>query len=135
VEHVERIRGSARHLLRLIEQILSFSRMEAGIESVDVTPISVGAIVREVTGIVEPLAQGKDLTLIVELPEPDYSINTDIGKLEQILLNLLSNAVKFTPQGKIELNVLPADTWSGFLSRSGKPSRPARARPRVPVSA
>ena len=114
VQHVNRIRSSARHLLRLIEEILTFSRMEAGREYIEFSYTPISVVGRDVASIIKPLAAEKNLEFIVNLPEPDYEIHTDIGKVEQILLNLLSNAVKFTPSGKVELTIVPADNWTHF---------------------
>jgi signal transduction histidine kinase len=113
-QHVGRIRSSARHLLRLIEEILTFSRMEAGREWIDCAEVKIGDVGREVAGIIKPLAAERGLEFRVELPQPDYAMHTDPGKLEQILLNLLSNAVKFTPGGSIGLTVVRVDDWTHF---------------------
>jgi PAS domain S-box-containing protein len=98
---VERIRLSAQHLLQLIEEILTFSRVEAGRERVDVEPVALRALAREVSAIIEPLAEKRGLTFRVEVPDQEVTLETDPRKVRQILLNLLGNAVKFTAQGEV----------------------------------
>ena len=104
-EHVTRIGLSARHLLQIIEEILSFSRMEAGREIVDSAPVDLAELVREVSAIIEPLAQGKGLRFETDAGDIPVRLQTDGRKLRQILVNLLGNAVKFTDEGEVELSV------------------------------
>jgi len=99
--HATRIETSARHLLRIIEQILAFSRLEAGREEVHPEPVELGELVRETAALMQPLAEQKQLRFALDLPDAPLPAVTDAGKLRQILLNLLSNAVKFTDQGVV----------------------------------
>ena len=96
---LSRIRAGADHLLGLIDEILTYSRVEAGKEVVRLEEEEVGTIVDEAVTMVKPLAEAKGLTLTVDAP--NGRMLTDGGKLRQILLNLLSNAVKFTDRGEI----------------------------------
>jgi PAS domain S-box-containing protein len=102
-EKVKRIIASAHHLRELIDEILSFSRMEAGEEEVRIERRDLGKIVREIAEDAEPLARMKGLDLQVETPTEAAPIHTDPGKLRQILRNLLSNAIKFTDRGEIRI--------------------------------
>ncbi|MBW3571887.1 MAG: PAS domain S-box protein [Gemmatimonadetes bacterium] len=101
LQYVGRVGLSARHLSQLIEEILAFSRLEAGRETVAAAPVDVGEVVREVEAIVEPLAREKGLRLVVNAAAPSPPLRTDPRKLRQILLNLLGNAIKFTARGEI----------------------------------
>lgn len=112
--HVDRIRSSARHLLRLIEEILTFARAEAGREQIHLEEVPIEQIVSEVGAIIEPLARKKNLDFQLHPPRRSYTIRTDVGKLEQILLNLLANAVKFTPRGRVVLEIEEVDGWTHF---------------------
>jgi signal transduction histidine kinase/DNA-binding NarL/FixJ family response regulator len=103
VGHVDRIRGSARHLLRLIEEILTYARMEAGREQLDIQEFDSEAVIRDVIALIEPLALDRKLELVCRLPDHQVTLRSDPGKLQQILLNLLSNAVKFTDNGEVGL--------------------------------
>ncbi|HEX2092026.1 MAG TPA: ATP-binding protein [Longimicrobiaceae bacterium] len=97
---VERITVSARHLLEVIDAILTHVRIEAGREEVSVETVDVGRILDEAAVVAEPLAAAKGLSFRVEpSPEP-LLVETDPRKLRQILVNLLGNAVKFTDRGE-----------------------------------
>jgi signal transduction histidine kinase len=102
--HVERIGAAARHLLQLIEEILSFTRTEAGRDIVAFQPIDLKDLVDEVKAVIEPLASQKGLSFQVSRADcPD--LTSDPRKLRQILLNLLGNAVKFTDRGSVRLDI------------------------------
>ncbi|MDP9205176.1 MAG: CHASE3 domain-containing protein [Gemmatimonadota bacterium] len=98
---LSRIRASADHLLGLIDEILTFSRVEAGKEVARLEEVELRPLVDEAATMVRPLAEAKGLELRVEVP--DGRLLTDGVKLRQILLNLLSNAAKFTDRGAITL--------------------------------
>jgi signal transduction histidine kinase len=102
-QQLERIRMSALHLLGLINELLSFSRLEAGQETVLREPVELRGVLEEAAVIIEPLARSKGLTLTLDAPESPIVITTDRGKVRQMLVNLLSNAVKFTARGTITL--------------------------------
>jgi signal transduction histidine kinase len=103
--HVERITFSAKHLLRLIDEILTFTRVEAGREQVRHEPVSVREIVAQSTEVVEPLAAEKGIRLTAQTVDDPLVIESDAGKVRQILLNLLSNAVKFTDHGSVHVEL------------------------------
>jgi signal transduction histidine kinase len=110
VGQVERVRLSATHLLQLIEEILSFSRLEAAQETVEADETSLGDIVQAAASVVEALAVKKGLKFNVEAPASTVRMFTDARKCKQILINLLSNAVKFTANGSVSLAVSIIDT-------------------------
>jgi len=106
-QKVERIGISARHLLGLIEEILTFSRLEAGEERVEAAPVDVGALVEEVMALTEPLAAARGLRFTVHAPAaalPD-TLESDARKIRQVLINVLGNAIKFTDSGEVSLAV------------------------------
>ena len=94
-----RIRASADHLLGLIDEVLTFSRLDVGKEVVRRDEVRLAPIVAEALAMVTPLAESKGLTLRDETVDAD--LFTDDGKVRQILLNLLSNAIKFSDDGEI----------------------------------
>jgi signal transduction histidine kinase len=123
LQHLGRIDAAARHLLGLIEGILSFARLEAGKEQVKPTDADAVQLAEDVIAFVEPLAKVKGLDLRLTAAGRPQSIRTDSAKVRQILLNLLSNAVKFTNEGHITVDVrregsssiwTVADTGSGI---------------------
>jgi PAS domain S-box-containing protein len=98
-EYLSRVRGSQHHLLRIITDLLNYSRIEAGQVEYDLAAVSLHELAEDVLPMVEPQALLKGLTLI-HGPCPIGVVGyTDRVKAEQIVLNLLSNAVKFTPPG------------------------------------
>jgi PAS domain S-box-containing protein len=103
-EHVHRIGRATRHLISIIEEILVFSRMEAGRETLSLAPVDLAELTREVAAIVEPLAAGKRLRFTAPEPPPG-EVMTDGRKLRQILINLLGNAIKFTDEGEVSFAV------------------------------
>jgi PAS domain S-box-containing protein len=112
---VERIRASARHLLQLIEEILSFARIESGGEEVRTELVSAHELAQEAAAVIEPLAHSRQLDFELDLPGEPVSLETDAGKTRQVLVNLLSNAVKFTERGTVTLRVRPDDERDGVL--------------------
>ena len=103
LKQLSRIRAGADHLLGLIDEVLTFSRVEAGKEVLREDEVRLRPLIEEAVVMVMPLAEAKGLSLRVDVP--DAQLQTDGGKLRQILLNLLSNAVKFTDRGEISVRV------------------------------
>ena len=101
--YVERIRTAAWHLFQLIEEILTFARLEAAREVVTPERIELVPFLRECATLIEPVARDKGLDFRLELLVEGVVLRTDPRKLRQILLNLLSNAVKFTDHGSVLL--------------------------------
>jgi PAS domain S-box-containing protein len=99
VTQLGRIRASAGHLLGLIDEVLTFSRVDAGKEVIRQDQVDLSPLVRDAIAMVAPSAAAKGLTLVYAGPE--LQLITDEGKLRQILLNLLSNAIKFSDRGEI----------------------------------
>ncbi len=97
-QYLERIRSSQQHLLAIINDILNFSRVEAGQVTYVIEPVSLCATIEAVTPMIEPQATAKDIR-IRHPAGADAVARADHSKVEQILLNLLSNAVKFTERG------------------------------------
>jgi signal transduction histidine kinase len=104
-QHMGRVKAGAQHLLGIIEEILTFSRVEAGREPVHPEAVDPAAIAADAVALVEVQARQKGLALRVVLGDAPAEVVTDPGKLRQILVNLLGNAVKFTEQGEVELRV------------------------------
>ena len=95
---LSRIRHNQRHLLQLVTDVLSFSRMEAGKIEYHVEPVRLADVVAEVRPIVETQIATKGLAYAEEVAA-DRVVYADREKLKQVLVNLLSNATKFTPPG------------------------------------
>jgi signal transduction histidine kinase len=100
-EQLQRIKVSAMQLLALIEEILLYARVEAGRETVRVEPVVVRGVVDDALGFVAPTAGRRDIHLGSDSIDPSLQLETDSGKLRQMLVNLLANAVKFTEHGEV----------------------------------
>jgi signal transduction histidine kinase len=126
-QYVSRVLACAKHLLQLIEQILSFSRIEAGREEVRTERVELPALARETAAIVEPRAREKGLRFELAIDAPPTAVlETDVDKVREILLNLLSNAVKFTERGTVRLDVRLAPGTAEFEVRDSGIGIPVR---------
>lgn len=103
-QQLARIKASARHLLALIDEILTFTRLDAGRETVNQELVDLEEAMHAAAEIAEPLAEEKNLEVVVSSPGAGVIVETDQTKLRQILVNLLSNAVKFTDEGTVTLD-------------------------------
>ncbi len=96
-EYLTRIRGSQQHLLRIINDLLNYSRIESGKLAYEQEQVPLSAVIEAVTTMIGPQAANKRIKLDTP-PSRDNSVAlADRLKVEQIVLNLLTNAVKFTP--------------------------------------
>ncbi len=102
-QQLGRIKVSARHLLSLIDEILTFTRLDAGQETLTIGPADLSCIIDESVELVEPLAHARHLDVQVVKPLVETIIQTDPTKVRQMLVNLLSNAVKFTDEGSVRV--------------------------------
>jgi len=105
-QDIEAILGSGKHLLELIDNILRFSKLEAGEEPLHLETLYTNALVREALQSVESLVRHRGLSLS-DQSQP-LAVQADATKLKQILINLLSNAIKYTPSGSITVRTFVA---------------------------
>jgi PAS domain S-box-containing protein len=104
-EYVARIRSSQQHLLRIINDLLNYSRIEAGQVSYDSAAVAMDAVIDSVVTMVLPQATSKNISLEKGAPGDGVQVLGDRLKIEQSLLNLVSNAVKFTPaDGRVRVS-------------------------------
>lgn len=100
------INRSGEHLLKLINDVLDMSRIEAGRIVLEQRPFEIMALMRDLQALMAVRTQEKSLVLQFELPtERECWLLGDAGKLRQVLINLLDNAIKFTPQGTVTLRL------------------------------
>ncbi len=97
--------ASSEHLLRLINDILDLSKIEAGKLELHPTDIAPGEFLTEIGDIIRARAEQKQVLFVLECGTLPLGIRVDVTRLRQVLLNLLSNAVKFTTQGRVLLRV------------------------------
>ena len=114
--YARRILDASEALLAIINDVLDFSKLEAGQAKLEIQPMSVQQLVDETTGLVAIQAAAKGLELRADLdPKTPALIGGDTARLRQVLLNFLSNAVKFTDAGSITIRT----QWKG-RRRSGR---------------
>ncbi|MBQ9493713.1 MAG: response regulator [Oscillibacter sp.] len=99
-EHLEKIGGSAKHLLRLINDILDMSRIESGRMTLKNEEFSFREMLEQINTMIHGQCQSKKLRYDCRIigHVDDYYIGDDM-KLKQVLINILGNSVKFTPEG------------------------------------
>lgn len=106
-EAVTTIRESGDNLQRILNDILDLSKLEAGRFQFEVIDFAPQALVETVATVVRASAQGKGLSVKVELdPTLPPTLRGDVARIRQVLLNLASNAVKFTDQGEVTISVI-----------------------------
>jgi len=102
--YLSHITNGGKHLLRLINDILDLSRIEAGRLQLQLETVSLESMFSEACDTLQPLVSKKRHVLERDAP-PGLSVRADSTRLKQILMNLIANAVKFTPEeGKIRLS-------------------------------
>ncbi len=102
---VEVAAKSAQSLLRIIDDILDISKIEAGKMSIKMAPFSLRESVEGVIALMKYKAEDKGLTLHLNFSDVDSDVIGDAGRIEQVLKNLLGNAIKFTEEGSITVTV------------------------------
>ncbi|HEX7978276.1 MAG TPA: ATP-binding protein [Gemmatimonadaceae bacterium] len=96
---LSRIRQNQQHLLEIINDILNFSRIEAGRVRYTIGAVPVKDVLERMEGMIEPQARARSIDYECENAADGLAVLADREKLEQVLINLLGNAVKFTPPG------------------------------------
>jgi PAS domain S-box-containing protein len=114
-DHLARVRASSEHLLMLIEDILSFARIEAGREQVRIEDFGLAALLEQAAVIVRPLAEKKNLEFTLVGHDSRALMRSDPQKVRQIIINLLANAVKFTTTGGVRLEARVRDGRVQFV--------------------
>jgi signal transduction histidine kinase len=105
VPDLRRIHGAGTHLLRLINDVLDLSKIEAGKMEVHIENVPVPPLIQDVMSTVKPLAEQNANVLEVRSLAAPAAVQADGTRLKQVLLNLLSNACKFTRNGRVTLEV------------------------------
>ncbi|MEO5362185.1 MAG: ATP-binding protein [Magnetococcus sp. DMHC-8] len=100
------VRDSAQALLTIVNDILDFSRIEAGKLEIKSEEFRPAKVVEEVVGLINPQVQGKRLNLLVDVSNRVPTLlRGDPARIRQVLLNLAGNAVKFTKKGEVSIRV------------------------------
>jgi PAS domain S-box-containing protein len=104
--YIETITLSAGALLNVINDLLDFSRIEAGKQTLEQSPLDLSAVAADVVEMLSPMAieKGLDLSMRYDPRAPRWIIG-DAGRIRQVLVNLVDNALKFTDRGRVRLIV------------------------------
>jgi signal transduction histidine kinase len=106
----ERIRRNSSHLLRLITDILSFAKIEAGRTELTPADVPLAHLLEDTESVMRPLFEAKNIRFGVLAQDADMTVRGDHDRIRQILLNLLSNAVKYTDTGgEVTISALSVD--------------------------
>ncbi|WP_372368286.1 response regulator [Candidatus Uabimicrobium sp. HlEnr_7] len=111
-EHLQIVQQSGQHLLKLINEVLHLSKIEAGYLSIEETSFDLHILLEDLKKMFHIKMENKNLQFVTEFSQIPQYIYTDEAKLRQILINLLSNAVKFTSCGEVRLQVKEKHTMS-----------------------
>ena len=107
---LSRIKNSAGHLLKLIDDVLNISKIESAKVKLDIRQLDVRKQIDSVLSSFEPLLKRKGLSLVEQVAEDLPTVFGDEEKIRQILASLLSNAVKFTQKGGITVSAAPSNS-------------------------
>ena len=98
-EDLRRIQVSQRLLIRLVNDVLNFAKLETGHVDFEVTDVSIDEALRAIEEMLAPQLSAKQLGFEYRPCDPSIQVRADREKIQQIVLNLLSNAIKFTAAG------------------------------------
>ena len=128
---LEECRLISRQLGQLVERIMTLASLDAGNDRTLVAPIDVAELVSGCAAVIRPLAAANNLTVSVRLDE-DLALESDAGKLREVLMNLLHNAVEYnSPGGTIHLTARGAGGSAVFEVRDTGIGIPADVREKI----
>jgi PAS domain S-box-containing protein len=105
-QSVELVQSSAESLLRVIDDILDFSRIESGELVLEDIPFDLHAMIQSVVRLLAVRAFEKDVELLLDIgPRVPKRVRADPGRMRQVLTNLVGNAIKFTSEGEVIVTV------------------------------
>ncbi|MDZ4180871.1 MAG: ATP-binding protein, partial [Coriobacteriia bacterium] len=128
---VKMINRSGRQLLELIDDILDLAKVEAGTIELHIEKFDPAELVTQVVDTIAPLAAHRSLSLEVCGDGYIGPLESDPGKVRQILLNLVGNAIKFTGEGGVTIGVTARDDHVQFAVTDTGPGIPAEEHTRI----
>ncbi len=100
---------AARHIISILDDVLDLAKIEAGVVSIDRCPVRVAPVVHATCELLEPLADGRGLSVDLSGADRTVAVLADPRRLEQALLNVVSNAIKYNrPAGELHISCGPA---------------------------
>lgn len=112
-EMLQRVLGSSRHLLDLINDLLDLAKIESGKMTLDLEKADLAGVVEDCVLSLASLAKKKNIPIIAGLPPGGAEAVFDRRKIKQVVINLLSNAIKFTDAGDIRVTVKTEEGGKG----------------------
>lgn len=129
---MEILHGELSRQKALVEELLVMGRIESDNLNIQLTPVDIQDVLREVIRTVKPLAEKKQIILSVTYKEEIYLINGDKQGLNQVFTNLLDNAIKYTKEnGKIVLDVQSEDNYLSVTIRDNGIGIPSQDIPNI----
>src|SRR4051812_8355660 len=130
-ERLETAHRSGLRLLKLVNTLLDFSRIEAGRARASYEPTDLAALTAELASNFRSACEKAGLRLVVDCPPLPEPVFVDRDMWEKVVLNLVSNAFKFTFEGEIEVRLRPSDGAAELSVRDTGTGIPAAELPRV----
>lgn len=115
IEYLSVLQNSGDSLLRILNDILDHSRLEAGKLKIDSHPFNLSALLSDIESLTRVDAETKGVRFDIVAPSSDYRLEGDSLRIRQALLNLVGNAIKFTKEGSVEVRVNAIDPPSGVF--------------------
>ena len=117
-QHAERIATASDALLGVINDILDYSKLEAGAVELDQTVFDPRILAEGAAAIIDDQCERKGVAMVLEVaPDLPPFLHGDVGKIRQLVINFLANAAKFTDRGQVKLSVGGASTPTGWMLR------------------
>jgi signal transduction histidine kinase len=114
---VELIRKASGTLLTLVNDLLDVAKAESGRFVIDPAEVRLPALLATLRGLTRPLAEGKQVNVVISADDAPAAILTDEAALTAILRNLLSNAIKYTDEGEVRLTVATVPAVAAVRAR------------------
>jgi len=109
-QKLQNVYKNSNRLLNLVNQLMTFRKMETGNDPLTVQEIELNTYLAEIFSLFEDHAKSKEITFKLDLPSEDVKVWIDPSKIEKVIFNLLSNAFKFTePYDSISLGLILSD--------------------------
>jgi signal transduction histidine kinase/ActR/RegA family two-component response regulator len=120
-KQIQFIRQAADGLSTLVDDLLDLARVEAGKAAIRVSSFEIRSLLESLQGMIRPMIDQEVVALVFEEPSSIPHLNTDEGKVAQILRNFLTNAVKFTERGEIRVGARqgPGDMVTFWVKDTG----------------
>lgn len=115
-KQVQYIRQAVQDLAEMVNDLLDLAKVEAGKTEVRLSRVDLGQFFGAIRALMRPLATNDAVSLIFDDPPAGLTLETDEGKLGQILRNMISNALKFTEAGEVRVSAMVLNNTSLCLS-------------------